>query len=146
MTEADNVAKNPDLNHATAEPLHNETQTLGDTPETQSVVLPGFGPLFVGLTFAVALFLGAAIGYGFGRSQSKPPVQVVVTATPAEVMAQTNSTPAPSAKQSSPPSSASESAAGAPTPTIMDFVLADARHFQGSANAPITMVEFSDFK
>ncbi|MCG3210270.1 MAG: hypothetical protein FOGNACKC_03901 [Anaerolineae bacterium] len=31
-------------------------------------------------------------------------------------------------------------------PTIMDFVLADARHFQGSAGTPITIVEFSDFK
>lgn len=118
-----------------------------DTPAEQNDNHAGrFGPLFVGLTFAAALFLGAVIGYGFGRSQSEPPVQVMVTATPAEGMAQTNSTPAPSAKQPSPPSSASESAAGAPTPTIMDFVLADARHFQGSSSAPITMVEFSDFK
>jgi len=28
----------------------------------------------------------------------------------------------------------------------MEFVLSDARHFQGSADAPVTMVEFSDFK
>lgn len=34
----------------------------------------------------------------------------------------------------------------APTPTIMDFVLSDARHFQGNPNAPVTLVEFSDFK
>lgn len=34
----------------------------------------------------------------------------------------------------------------APTPTIMDFVLSDARHFQGRDEAPVTMIEFSDFK
>ena len=33
-----------------------------------------------------------------------------------------------------------------PTPPIMEFVLADARHFQGKAEAPVTIVEFSDFK
>lgn len=31
-------------------------------------------------------------------------------------------------------------------PTIMDFVLEDARHIQGEALAPVTIVEFSDFK
>jgi protein-disulfide isomerase len=36
--------------------------------------------------------------------------------------------------------------ADVPTPTIMDFVLSDARHFQGQADAPITLIEFSDFK
>ena len=33
-----------------------------------------------------------------------------------------------------------------PTPTIMDFVLADTRHYQGNTDAPITIVELSDFK
>jgi protein-disulfide isomerase len=32
------------------------------------------------------------------------------------------------------------------TPTIMEFVLSDARHVQGEAEAPVTVVESSDFK
>ena len=31
-------------------------------------------------------------------------------------------------------------------PDIMDMVLSDARHVQGDANAPVTIIEFSDFK
>lgn len=34
----------------------------------------------------------------------------------------------------------------APTPTMMDFILSDARHFQGEPNAPVILVEFSDFR
>ena len=80
-----------------------------------------------------------ALGYGLGRSQSQPPDVVVVTTTPAEAVAQTSN-------NSTPPSEQSDSAAGPLTPTIMDFVLSDARHFQGSAGSPVTVVEFSDFK
>ena len=122
-----------------------------DTPETVDVTTqppaasPRFNLLFMGLTFLAALFLGAAIGYGFGRSQSDPPVQVVVTATPAEAVAQAGDTPAQVTQQPA-AAPAPETADGQPTPTIMDFVLSDARHFQGSTDAPITVVEFSDFK
>jgi protein-disulfide isomerase len=33
-----------------------------------------------------------------------------------------------------------------PTLTVIDFALADGRHFQGNHEAPVTIVEFSDFK
>jgi hypothetical protein len=98
-----------------------------------------FSLLFVRLTFVVALFLGMTLGYGLGRSQSQPRDVVVVTATPADAVAQANN-------NSTPPSEQSDSAAGPPTPTIMDFVLSDARHFQGNDGSPVTVVEFSDFK
>jgi hypothetical protein len=104
-----------------------------------------FSPLFVVLTFVCALFLGAAIGYGLGRSQSGPPVRIVVTATPGEAVAQTDGTQARPTEEPEPATEADSTAAAA-TPTIMDFVLSDARHFQGEAGAPITVVEFSDFK
>jgi protein-disulfide isomerase len=107
-----------------------EPEAGGDDPPPQSD--SRFSPLFVGLIFVAALFLGAAIGYGFGRSQSQPPGQVVVVTA-------TSARPAQQAEQA-------EAATGEATPTIMDFVLSDARHFQGSADAPITMIEFSDFK
>ncbi|MEM7033347.1 MAG: hypothetical protein AAF629_27585 [Chloroflexota bacterium] len=33
-----------------------------------------------------------------------------------------------------------------PTPSIMDFLLADARHSIGAEDAPVVIIEFSDFK
>jgi protein-disulfide isomerase len=42
---------------------------------------------------------------------------------------------------------AGEAAAIQPaTPTIMEFVMSDARHMQGDVDAPVTIIEFSDFK
>lgn len=120
-----------------------ELEAAADAPPPQND--GRFGPLFVGLVFVAALFLGAAIGYGFGRSQSGPPEQVVVTATPGQAVAQAGGRSAQPVQPSA-AAAAPETASGEATPTIMDFVLSDARHFQGSADAPITMVEFSDFK
>jgi protein-disulfide isomerase len=97
------------------------------------------------------------------------PIEVVVTvvSNPAsEAVAQTNapnpttaapaeSAPAAAAPAASSPVEGPESTSGTvpegpaatgPTPTIMDFVLSDARHFQGDDNAPVTIIEFSDFK
>ncbi|MCB0191518.1 MAG: hypothetical protein KDJ65_06195 [Anaerolineae bacterium] len=99
-----------------------------------------FSLLFVGLIFVVTLFLGVAIGYAVGRSQGEQLVQVVVTATADETVTQADD------GSTQPTTATVQSEAGQPTPTIMDFVLSDTRHFQGSAGAPITMVEFSDFK
>ena len=48
--------------------------------------------------------------------------------------------------QANAPAPEDNPAPSAPTPTIMDFVLSDARHFQGNPNALVTLVEFSDFK
>lgn len=133
---SDNQPENPDMGHTSPElPVNTpqRTEVISQPSSTR------FSLLFVGLTFLAALFLGAAIGYGLGRSQNQPPEVVVVTATPAQAVAQADNTPTQSAEQP-------DSSAGSPTPTIMDFVLSDARHFQGSAGAPVTMVEFSDFK
>jgi protein-disulfide isomerase len=101
---------------------------------------------------AAVLAVGLTIGYSY--SQSKVPVQVVVTATPdpetqtvaqvepTQVSAESTSkdTPTTSAATENTPASAS------PTPDVMEFLLSDARHFQGSPDAPVTMIEFSDFK
>jgi protein-disulfide isomerase len=123
------------------DPTESPTPIEEEMPGDHAIVRRNgrFSLLFVGLTFGAALFLGAAIGYRFGRSQLVEPARVVVTATPGEAVAQAGSGPTQ-------PAQPTDSAGVQPTPSIMDFVLSDARHFQGSAAAPITMIEFSDFK
>jgi protein-disulfide isomerase len=80
-----------------------------------------------GFALASTLLVGLALGY-LGRPlvTTEPRTEIVITATPMAV--------------------AQAQPADVPTPTIMDFVLSDARHFQGQADAPITLIEFSDFK
>ena len=101
--------------------------------------------LYWGLALVVVLIVGLSAGYLIGQAQSRP-VQVAVTATsePTEQVAaqaepQTPTRPATATSPVAEPDTP-------PTPTIMEFVLSDARHFQGSDEAPITMIEFSDFK
>ena len=62
-------------------------------------------------------------------------VEVVVTATP---------DPSVNAQAEDAPSTDSD--VPLPTPGLMDLVMADARHIQGDEGAPVTIVEFSDFK
>lgn len=44
--------------------------------------------------------------------------------------------------------SSANSEAGAPasTPTLMEFLIGQTRHFKGDPNAPVTMIEFSDYQ
>ncbi len=106
------------------------------------------------LVLVIVLAVGVTIGYLFSQSQATPntPVQIVVTATsnPAgQPVAQADQQPTQPPVQSNPPATTTtedSTSALPPTPTTMEFVLSDARHFQGSADAPVTMIEFSDFK
>ena len=125
-------------------------------------------PVNWGFALVAAFALGLALGF-FGRPSliADVPVQVVVTVVPnndGEAVTQADSSAAGSSDMAStarPAASMSEAAgttapepaqdgAAAPdnqaTPTIMEFVMADARHVQGEADAPVTIVEFSDFK
>lgn len=99
------------------------------------------------LSLVVVIFvLGIVIGF-LGRPAvvGDTYVEVVVTATPdPDVEAVAESDAATSSANTS--DAEEKENATPPTPTIMDFVLADARHFQGNADAPVTIVEFSDFK
>lgn len=101
---------------------------------------------------AAVLAVGLIIGYSY--SQSKTPVQVVVTATPeseTQAVAQIESTQVPTqpASEDIPtanPTVEDAPASESPTPDVMEFLLSDARHFDGNPDAPVTMIEFSDFK
>jgi protein-disulfide isomerase len=87
-----------------------------------------------GLFLLAGLLVGAAFGYRAGQAQ-RDPVQVVVTATPG-----------PAVQTGVPSAETPTDKEPARTKSPMDVVLADARHFQGSPEAPVTMIEFSDFK
>jgi len=106
------------------------TQSTNDTPPSTQNQGVGIGYLSL---VVVIFMLGIAVGFLVRPAVvGETYVEVIVTATPdpdREALAQSdsaNDTP--------------------PTPTIMGFVLADTRHFQGNAEAPVTIVEFSDFK
>lgn len=118
-------------------------------------------PLYMGLAFIGVLALGLIIGF-LARPLIVPDqveiVEVVATAalSTGQVTAQTgvetspaqttNSTTGEAPASSTEAQSAANSDTAPPTPTIMDFLMADARHIQGAEDAPVTIIEFSDFK
>ena len=120
----------------------------------------GGNPLLLGLTIALVFIMGLALGF-FGRPVilEDIPIEVVVTVVPNETqaVAQTNSQPQNSggengantdtstAADTAPDGGHDDAMAGQPTPTIMDFVMSDARHILGEEAAPVTIIEFSDF-
>lgn len=129
----------------------NKEPVLKGEPAQMEVVkkykVTEISPLYLGLALVAMWVIGAVGGYLFGLAQTgqSAPVQVVVTATPSS-----NSQPIVQATQESTQADTSSTTAAdpnaPPTPTIMEFVLADARHIEGSPDAPVTMIEFSDFK
>jgi len=86
----------------------------------------------VGLLMLVIGLLG---GY-FGRPL------LAGTATPAGSVALT--TPAPAA--TSPANEASSTASAADRASLMEFLVSQTRHFKGNPDAPVTLIEFSDFQ
>jgi hypothetical protein len=97
-------------------------------------------PIYMGLAFVGTLALGLIIGF-LTRPLIIPDrvevVEVVPTAALSTGEAEASSTETQSAANTDD---------APPTPTIMDFLMADARHIQGVEDAPVTIIEFSDFK
>ncbi len=77
----------------------------------------------------VMLVVGLAAGY-FGKP-------FIANVNPAE-------TTVASQEQASGPVSQEQSPAS--TPTLMEYLVGQTRHFQGDQNAPVTLIEFSDFQ
>ncbi len=120
-----------------------EHSSDNDSPQSEA---SGVSSLYLGLALAAMFVVGVAIGF-LGRPlvMKNSPAEVVVTAIPdtdSQVVAQATSQQASSTSTET----GDNTSTLPPTPTIMDFVLSDARHFQGSPDSPVTMVEFSDFK
>jgi hypothetical protein len=103
------------------------------------------------LALVTVFVIGLAMGFLL-RPQiiGDVPVAVAVTVIPNnQVVTLAEQSPAQTAPQNQSSSRGDSEPTlerAAATPTIMDFVLSDARHFLGSNDAPITLIEFSDFK
>jgi len=76
----------------------------------------------------VMLLLGLALGY-VGRPLVTP-----------------QGTPAPAAAEVLPTSSGSSPAGGVSTPTLMEYLVTQTHHFKGDQDAPVTLIEFSDYQ
>ena len=115
--------------------------------------------ILFGVGLVVAFAVGLVAGFVVRPMAIKDvPVQVVVTVVPpVQEVAQAPTPTDPSAEvappladeptdETPPTSEPTKDPNATPTPTIMEYVLSDARHIQGREDAPVTVVEFSDFK
>lgn len=100
---------------------------MTENRETSSEIQAGAAKKWLfGAGFVIALLLGTVFGFVLRPAPSV--VQVVVSPT------------------ANPNTMVQNSASEAPAANLMTLLLADARHFQGDPDAPITFIEFSDFK
>ena len=130
--------------------------------EEEQVLPPtaGISPSCFGIALVITVLsfaLGLALGF-FARPMAPGDkvevVEVLVTATPdPQAIAQAppaesanGNNSAPAAESARPPAEEKAASGNSAPPSIMDMVLADTRHFQGEADAPVTIIEFSDFK
>ncbi|MSP14740.1 MAG: hypothetical protein EXR62_17500 [Chloroflexi bacterium] len=104
------------------------------------------------LVIALAtLVLGIALGY-FGRPIVTPDPLPVVQTVVVQVTAPPAALAAPAAAAAPPTSvpAANSSAATATVATarraVIDKLIAQTRHFKGDPNAPVTILDFSDFQ
>ena len=114
--------------------------------------------LFTALTSAlmIVLLLGCASAPTSTREDLTPPIAAPTSAdttgsgsrvVPRPMLDSPASTP-----EVTPPSgpmpteAATESPSLAATPTLLEFVSAETRHFIGDPNAPVTIIEFGDFQ
>lgn len=69
-------------------------------------------------------------------------ITVVSSSEPVQVA------PTPSSTPTTPPPTPTATPSPTPTPTLSltEMLLAEARHSQGAEDAPVTFIEFSDFK
>lgn len=116
----------------------------------------------INLTPLITLVIGLGLGFlaGFvGRPRLISAPQIPIATTPESVTQSTPAvTPESVSQATSPATSAETSVSPSPAATndpatreatvrqIMDTLIAQTRHFRGDPNAPVTILEFSDFQ
>ena len=121
--------------------IESETIQLDLSPLITLVVGLALGFLagFVGRPYLLARSQPAAITDTSGSAARSP-----AAATPASAAQSTAPTPAPASSSSTSTDDAASREATARR--VMDMLIAQTRHFKGDPNAPVTMIEFSDFQ
>jgi protein-disulfide isomerase len=112
-------------------------------------------PFAIIIVGTVMLCIGIAVGY-FGRPMVAPaaveqgaaPTPAVATAPPAASAPEqiVTVTPEPEAAEEAPESTPDLNESLAERQELMNQVVPDTRHFKGAADAPVTIIEFSDFQ
>lgn len=101
-------------------------------------------PLFRHILFVAIISLSGLTACAGDRVARSADVPETVTPVPSSVSVSLN--PTPSATPSPLPPTATPSPMPTPTLSLAEVLLAEARHSQGAADAPVTFIEFSDFK
>jgi hypothetical protein len=117
-----------------ASPLNDDSQpqeetTQGKTPPSVVINIQSWATPVVGL---VMLLVGLLLGYAGRPLLSPPSAPQVALATAAPTQA--------------PPEVVPNDVAPGDTEALMQFLVSQTRHFKGDPNAPVTFIEFSDFK
>ena len=108
--------------------VEDEEQKEPETPPSRPALVINIQSWATPIVGLVMLLLGLALGY-VGRPLVTP-----------------QSTPAPAAAEVLPTPSGSSPAGGVSTPTLMEYLVPQTRHFKGNEDAPVTFIEFSDYQ
>lgn len=147
QTEADDAASPTPVEVAAedVEPIEPVTE-----PETIQLDLSPLITLVVGLALG---FLAGFVGRPYLLARSQPAALTAAggsaarspaAAAPASAAQSTAPTSAPASSSNTSTDDAASRAATAQR--VMDMLIAQTRHFKGDPNAPVTMIEFSDFQ
>jgi protein-disulfide isomerase len=118
---------------------YSSKESINEEVSPMRSIKPFYQILILVIVFAAGLVLGF-----FGRPMVMPAEEVVVTVeVTSEAVVQATAMPQPT---TAPAETGTETNEAGPTPTIMEFILSDTRHFLGDPNAPVTLIEFSDFR
>jgi protein-disulfide isomerase len=135
----------PDTAEATETTEHTQ-EPASSEPTPQSPQQNPFSLIVVG---AVMLVIGVLVGY-VGRPLVDGPANGSAAASQETPAAAANDSAPAAAQATDPPINEQPAAPATPSEAdrqqFMQLLVADTRHFRGDPDAPITMIEFSDFR
>jgi hypothetical protein len=122
----------PEIPLATPEtpvtPVEEEEQEEPEAPPSKPALVINIQSWATPIVGLVMLLLGLALGY-IGRPLVSP-----------------QNTPSPAAAANVPTQTSSSPASAVSTPTLMEYLITQTRHFKGDPSAPVTFIEFSDYQ
>jgi|GEM_PF-3151201 len=101
-------------------------------------------PLFRSFVVIVIISMSGLTACAGNRIARSADVPAAITAVPSSEPEQV--APTPSSTPTTPPPTPTATPTPTPTLSLAEMLLAEARHSQGAEDAPVTFIEFSDFK